>query len=105
LTKENGDLYGTGDTFRQPELAVTLTKIASQGSAYMYRGDWARHFVDLVQLEGRKMTLKDLAAYRRSLNEQSPMSYRDYQVVAPPYGGQRRCSPSRWLKPPISKST
>jgi gamma-glutamyltranspeptidase/glutathione hydrolase len=28
FTKENGDLYKTGDVFRQPELAATLKKVA-----------------------------------------------------------------------------
>ena len=82
FTKENGDLYKTGDVFRQPELAATLKKVASEGSAYMYKGEWARHFVDLVQREGGKMTLEDLAAYRPRLIEQLPMPYRDYEVFA-----------------------
>ncbi len=82
FAKENGDLYKFGDMFRQPELAATLKKVASQGSAYMYKGDWARHFVDLVQREGGKMTLEDLARYRPRLIEQLPMMYRDYEVFA-----------------------
>ena len=82
FTKENGDLYKAGDVFRQPELAATLKKVASQGSGYMYNGEWAHHFVDLVQREGGKMTLEDLAAYHPRLTEQLPMSYRDYEVFA-----------------------
>jgi len=77
FTKENGDLYKAGDIFRQLELAATLRKVASQGSAYMYTGDWARHFVGLVQREGGKITLEDLSAYRPRLIEQVPVSYRD----------------------------
>ena len=82
LTKENGEIYLPGDTLRQPELAATLKKVASQGSGYMYKGEWARHFVDLVQREGGKVTLQDLAAYRAVLSEQAGMPYRDYRVVA-----------------------
>ena len=89
LSKENGELYRTDDIFRQPELAATLKKVAQQGAGYMYKGEWARHFVDLVQREGGKVTLQDLAAYRPKLNEQPAMPYRDYQVVAlgAPNGG------------------
>jgi gamma-glutamyltranspeptidase/glutathione hydrolase len=89
LTKQDGNLYRTDDIFRQPELAVTLRRIADEGSGYMYKGEWARHFVDIVQREGGKVTLEDLAAYRPVLKEQSPVPYREYQVFAlgPPNGG------------------
>jgi len=90
FTKSGGALYKTGDLFRQPQLAATLRKIANQGSAYMYEGAWARHFVDLVQREGGKMTLKDLAAYRPLWTEPLQDSYGAYQVVSlgpPSIGG------------------
>jgi gamma-glutamyltranspeptidase/glutathione hydrolase len=90
FTKEDGELYQAGDMFRQPELAATLKKIASQGSAYMYKGEWAHHFVDAVQREGGKMTLEDLAGYRAMWTEPLAMPYRGYQVVslgAPSKGG------------------
>jgi gamma-glutamyltranspeptidase len=64
FTRPDGELYKSGDLFRQPELAATLRKVAAGGSAYMYKGEWARHFVDHVQREGGQMTLDDLATYR-----------------------------------------
>ena len=89
FTKQNGELCATGDLFCQPELAATLKRIASQGSAYMYEGEWARHFVDAVQREGGKMTLDDLAAYRALWTEPLETSYRDYRVISlgPPNTG------------------
>jgi gamma-glutamyltranspeptidase/glutathione hydrolase len=89
FTKQNGELCATGDLFCQPELAATLKRIASQGSAYMYEGEWARHFVDAVQREGGKMTLDDLAAYRALWTEPLETSYRDYRVISlgPPNAG------------------
>lgn len=89
FTKQNAALCTTGDVLRQPELAATLKRIASQGSAYMYEGEWARHFVDAVQREGGKMTLEDLANYRALWTEPLETSYRDYRVISlgPPNTG------------------
>ncbi len=81
FTKPDGELYRTGDVFRQPELAATLRKVATQGSAYMYKGEWAQHFVELVQREGGKMTLEDLAAYHPLWTEPLQAPYGDYRVV------------------------
>lgn len=82
FTKENGEVYKAGDLFRQPELAATLKKVASEGSAYIYKGEWARHFVDLVQREGGKMTLADLADYRALWSKPLEIDYREYHVVS-----------------------
>jgi len=89
FTKEEGTLYQAGDLFRQHELAATLKKVASQGSAYFYKGEWAHHFVEAVQREGGKIALEDLAAYRPMWTEPLQVSYRDYQVVSlgPPNRG------------------
>jgi gamma-glutamyltranspeptidase/glutathione hydrolase len=92
FAKENGELYRIGDLFRQPELAETLKKVASQGAAYIYKGDWARHFVSLVQREGGKMTLDDLAAYKPLWTEPLQETFRSYRIVtlgAPNNGGLR----------------
>ena len=82
FTKQDGELYQEGDVFRQPELAATLRKVADKGSDYMYKGEWAHHFVDLVQREGGKVTLADMAAYRPLWTEPLQVSYGDYQVVS-----------------------
>jgi gamma-glutamyltranspeptidase/glutathione hydrolase len=82
FSRPDGSLYTAGDTFRQPQLAATLRKVAAEGSAYMYRGEWARHFVDIVQREGGKMTMEDLAAYRATWTEPIEVSYDGYRVVS-----------------------
>jgi gamma-glutamyltranspeptidase len=51
--------FNAGDLFKQPQLAETLRKVATQGSDYIYQGDWAKKFVAAVQSEGGKMTLAD----------------------------------------------
>ena len=89
FTKPDGNLYTTDNLFRQPELAATLKKVAAQGAAYMYTGDWARHFVDIVQREGGKMTMQDLADYRAQWTEPLQVSFDGYRAVSlgPPNTG------------------
>jgi gamma-glutamyltranspeptidase/glutathione hydrolase len=82
FTKQDGTLYWYGDVFRQPELANTLANVATHGSAYMYRGEWAHRFVDAVKKEGGKLTLEDLSAYRPQWTEPLRMQYRDYEVIS-----------------------
>jgi gamma-glutamyltranspeptidase/glutathione hydrolase len=83
FTKESGDLYKTGDLFKQPQLAETLRKVAAQGADYIYQGEWAKKFVGAVQNEGGKMTLADLKGYRAIWSEPMQTSYHGYQVYAP----------------------
>jgi len=83
FTKENGELYKEGDLFKQPQLAETLRKVSIHGADYMYRGEWARKFAEIVQREGGKMTLKDLEDYKVLWPEPAQTTYRDYQVFAP----------------------
>lgn len=60
-----------GDRFFQPQLATTLKNIAQQGIQYMYAGPWSEHFVNVVQREGGKVTLQDLARYQANWAEPS----------------------------------
>lgn len=62
--KPDGTTYGLGDHFRQPALAQTLRRIASDGADYMYTGAWAARAVEAIQADGGKMTLEDLARYQ-----------------------------------------
>lgn len=69
FVKDDGSYYQIGDNFRQLKLADFLRKVSIQGSAYMYEGEWAVHFIDTVQSEGGKITLQDLKSYRPILGE------------------------------------
>jgi gamma-glutamyltranspeptidase/glutathione hydrolase len=90
FTKENGELYKTGDLFKQPQLAETLRMVAAKGADYIYQGEWAKKFVAAVQSEGGKMTPADLKAYRPIWSEPLQTSYHGYQVYSlghPSLGG------------------
>ena len=62
--KDDGTPYAEGDHFRQPALAETLRRVASEGADYMYKGAWAARCVEAIQRDGGRMTLQDLADYR-----------------------------------------
>jgi len=60
---EDGQLPQAGDLFRQPRLARTLRAVAEKGADEMVRGPWARALVEVVQSEGGRITLGDMAAH------------------------------------------
>ena len=82
FTRQDGELYQAGDWFRQPELAKTLGAIAEKGAGHMYTGDWAQAFVNAVQKEGGKITLKDLRDYAPIWSESSRTNYRGYEICS-----------------------
>jgi gamma-glutamyltranspeptidase/glutathione hydrolase len=53
-----------GDLMRQLDLAVTLRNVAANGASEMYRGAWAKAYVETVDAAGGKATLDDLKRYR-----------------------------------------
>jgi gamma-glutamyltranspeptidase/glutathione hydrolase len=80
---EDGTFVKAGERFRQPELARTLRRAAAEGTAFLYRGEWARHFVDAVRQGGGKITLEDLKAYKAIWEEPVRTRFRGYEVFAP----------------------
>jgi len=83
FTNKDAKFLKTGELFRQPELAESLKKIASQGAAYIYEGAWAHKFVDTIQREGGKVSLDDMKNYKVLWDEPLQTSYRAYQVYTP----------------------
>lgn len=78
-----------GYRVRQPELAATLRRLASDGGKSFYRGDIARRLVEGVRAAGGIWTRADLADYR--LVERAPLrgEYRGMRIttVPPPSAG------------------
>ena len=74
----------TGTRFRQPELAATLTLLADQGPAAMYRGQLAEAIAGTLRQRGSTMTVEDLAAHR--VDEPTPLRgrYREVEVLELP---------------------
>ena len=86
----NGRALVAGDRLRQPELATFLTRLARDGSAYMYTGDWARELVKVVNEKGGFLTAEDMSTYRPAWVEPWKAIYRGYEIHASSarsYGG------------------
>jgi gamma-glutamyltranspeptidase/glutathione hydrolase len=73
-----------GQTFRQPELAAVLRRIASQGVAGFYEGETARLIVNEMRRGGGIITADDLAAYRPRWREPLRTRWREQEILAAP---------------------
>src|SRR5437899_10052629 len=65
----DGKMFQAGDTFRQPELAATLKRIARNGAAEFYSGETAHALVDEASRLGGLISLDDLAKYQPKVRE------------------------------------
>ena len=88
IFQRDGKFYETGDTFRQPELARTLERIAAKPDDF-YRGAMAAQIAAFEKQVGGDITAADLAAYR--VKDRAPLigRYKGLEVVtsAPPSSG------------------
>lgn len=84
----DGKFYKPGDTFKQPELAATLKRIAKNGAAEFYRGETAKMIAGDMQRMGGLITLEDLAQYepkvRQALHADYEVSGHKWEVITSP---------------------
>jgi len=83
IFQRNGDFYRAAETFKQPELAATLERLANQGPSDFYRGKTAALIADAMKQNGL-ITRQDLAGYRAVVRKPLVGSYHGYQVVTMP---------------------
>jgi gamma-glutamyltranspeptidase/glutathione hydrolase len=83
IFQRNGELYKEGETFRQPELARTLHRIAAHPDDF-YHGKLARKLVAELKKGGSLLTLEDLAQY--NVVERAPVigAFHNYTVISAP---------------------
>lgn len=83
IFQRDGNFYQAGDTFRQPELARTLERIAARPDDF-YKGAMAREFAADMQSHRGLITAEDLADYE--VKERQPIhgTYRGYDVISAP---------------------
>ena len=83
IFQRDGNFYVAGDTFKQPELARTLTRIAANPQEF-YSGPMAKELAASVRSHGGLLTEADLAAY--TVVDRKPLtgSYMGYEVVTSP---------------------
>ena len=80
----NGKYYEEGETFKQPELAETLTRISKDGAKEFYTGKTAQMIADDMKANKGLITLEDLKNY--VAKERVPLkgSYRGHEIITMP---------------------
>ncbi|UWZ85817.1 gamma-glutamyltransferase [Occallatibacter riparius] len=83
IFQRNGNYYKAGETFRQPELARTLQRIAANPDDF-YRGKMAQELVADLKKGGALLTLQDLAQY--NVVERRPIigDFHNFTVISAP---------------------
>lgn len=82
--KPDGSAYDIGDTWRQPDLAWTLSEISKRGKDGFYSGAVAQRITDEMKSGDGLITAADLAGYY--VVERQPVSgmYKGFEVVSTP---------------------
>jgi gamma-glutamyltranspeptidase/glutathione hydrolase len=83
IFQRDGRFYEQGEIFKQPALAKTLKKIASDPESF-YRGKLAREFAGEMQAHGGLITEQDLSNYQVKEREPVRGMYRGYQIISAP---------------------
>ena len=83
IFQRDGDFYKEGDTFKQPLLAATLTRIAANPEDF-YKGEMAKQLAAFEQAGGGLITAADLAAYEVKDREPVKGTYHGYKIITAP---------------------
>ncbi|WP_137128754.1 gamma-glutamyltransferase [Rhizobium sp. FY34] len=81
---ENFGSVSADKPFRQPQLAYSLSMLASDGPRSFYQGRLAQRIADGLQTVGSPLTAEDLAATRTREVDPISIHYRDLTLLAPP---------------------
>jgi gamma-glutamyltranspeptidase/glutathione hydrolase len=83
IFQRDGDFYQPGDTFKQPELARTLKRIAAHPSDF-YKGKLATKIATFEAANNGLITAQDLAAYQ--VKERTPLIsyYHGLEILTSP---------------------
>ena len=83
IFQRDGNYYKAGDTFKQPDLARTLERIAARPDDF-YKGKMAAEVAAFEARSGGLITAADMAAYE--CKERAPLvgHYRGYEVLTSP---------------------
>jgi gamma-glutamyltranspeptidase/glutathione hydrolase len=79
-----GELPPKGATFKNPELAAVLKRIADKGPAGFYEGPTAAAIVAQMKAEGGLVTAADLKGYKAKWRTPLEFEYRGHHVIAMP---------------------
>jgi len=88
FTKSSGLAYRAGELMKQPDLALTLEGIASEGSSFLYQGELAKRIAEDLQDNGGLLTYQDFKNHRSNWVDPISVRYRGYQVYNVPPNSQ-----------------
>jgi gamma-glutamyltranspeptidase/glutathione hydrolase len=83
IFQRDGDFYKESDTFKQPELAATLTRIAANPDDF-YKGGMAHQIADFEKAGAGLITAEDLAAYQAKERKPIRGKYHGYDIITAP---------------------
>jgi len=97
----HGEALEAGDLLVQPELAVTLERIAERGRDGFYTGPTADSLVAMLHAGGNPITKADLEAFQPKWRRPLCATYHGYTVLAapPPLAGVEVLETLRLLEP------
>ncbi len=81
---KGGAFYDWQETFRQPELARTLERIARLGAQDFYEGETAHLLASAMTKNGGLITLADLHDYKAVERTPLERDYKGYRVITSP---------------------
>lgn len=84
----NGKAPKKGDIFKNPDLANTLSEIATKGRDAFYKGDIAKKIDLFMKKNGGFLRYQDLADHTSTWVEPQSVNYRGYDVFELPPNGQ-----------------
>jgi gamma-glutamyltranspeptidase / glutathione hydrolase len=83
IFQRDGNFYKAGEVLKQPDLARTLKRIASNPDDF-YHGAMARELAVAMQKGGGLTTAEDLANYEVKEREAVRGTYREYEIISAP---------------------
>jgi gamma-glutamyltranspeptidase/glutathione hydrolase len=83
IFQRDGNFYKAGEVFKQPDLAHTLKRIASNPDDF-YHGALARQLAAAMQKGGGLITAEDLFNYEVKEREAVRGTYRGYEIISAP---------------------
>ena len=88
LYLNSGKALAEGDVFKNPQLGMTLEKIAKGGRDAFYKGDIAETIENFMKKVGGFLTYKDFADHNSEWVEPESTTYRGFKVWELPPNGQ-----------------
>ena len=82
--KEHFSKLKAGERFKQPALAATLARIATNGHDEFYTGETSKLIVNQMERDGGLIDAADLAAYQAIWREPLSANWREYEILSAP---------------------